>query len=107
MFVFIFDFATDPSSTFNIRLGNPRQGAWKIDLHAEDQTRCNRMVDHCNAITAKLTPETRYQILSIKSQIWNHPKYRNTMTSQDIYDAVLEHHVTNLDEFWSYIQRKS
>jgi hypothetical protein len=47
-------------------------------------------------------------ILALKSQLWHHPDYRDTITSKAIYDAVLEEGVTDLDAFWAFVRsRKS
>ena len=63
------------------------------------------MVEQCEALTSRLTPDFRTRILTIKSAVWNHPAYRKTISSQDVYDAVLHHAVTTVDEFWAYIGR--
>jgi hypothetical protein len=91
---------------WGIRLGELRNNAWKIDLHMEDWKKCLEMVEKCDRKANRLTNENRCQILSIKSEIWNHPEYRKTITSQDVYDAVLDHGVTTMEGFWSYIEKR-
>lgn len=55
-------------------------------------------------IHARLTPETRLTILRLKS-IWHvSPSYRDTVTSVDIYDAVLDHGVVTKEEFDEYLR---
>jgi hypothetical protein len=110
--MFLTDYTVGPNEYdfhglyWGIRLGDLRQGAWKIDLHAEDRQRSQRMVEQCEALASRLTPDCRRRILTIKSTVWNHPAYRKTVTSQDVYDAVLDHAVTTVDEFWAYINRR-
>ena len=64
---------------------------------------CRRGLDHCAATAARLTPEMRDAILRIKSQCWQHPEYRRTFTSQDIYRAVLDAGVADLAGFRNYL----
>jgi hypothetical protein len=91
---------------WGIRLGELRNGAWKIDLHMEDRNKCLEMNNENDHIASRLTDESRCQILLIKSEIWDHPEYRKTITSQDIYDAVLDHGVATMDGFCKYIEKK-
>src|SRR6266849_6481035 len=42
---------------WGIYLGDEREGAWKIDVWAVDRTECNRLINYCDAIEKKLTPE--------------------------------------------------
>lgn len=110
--MFLTDYTAGPSEYdfhglyWGIRVGDLHEGAWKIDLHAEDHERCQDMLDQCKALASRLTPDTQRRILTIKSSVWNHPAYRKTVTSQDVYDAVLDHRVATVDEFWAYIERR-
>ena len=92
---------------WGVRLGALSKGFWKIDLWCFDAETCSAKMQQCFATKAKLTPESRLVILELKSQLWNHPQYRDQITSQDIYDAVLDHGVMDLDVFWEYIAGKS
>jgi len=56
-------------------------------------------------IHERLTPETRLAILRLKS-LWCHsPSYRDTVTSMDIYEAVLDHGIERPQEVESYLRR--
>jgi hypothetical protein len=111
--MFLTDYTAGPSEYdfhgmyWGIRLGDLRKGAWKIDLHAEGRPRCMKAVKQCESIARRLTHDSRCRILAIKSKIWNHSKYRDAITSQDVYDAVLDHNITTLEEFWKYVEKKS
>ena len=61
---------------------------------------------HNEGIRNRLTPETRTSILEIKSLLWNHPEYRKPITSQMIYDAVLDAGVRDIEAFWVYVGDK-
>src|SRR5207244_1756513 len=111
--MFLTDYTAGPSEYdfhglyWGIRLGDLRQGAWKIDLHAEDRERAQRMVEQREALTRRLTPDFRRCILTIKSMVWNHPEYRKTVTSQDVYDAVLDYGVVDVDGFWTFVKQRT
>lgn len=91
-----------PALYWGIRLGDIRKGAWKIDLWAMDSAACRLALENCDQISARLTPESRKTILALKSQLWHHPDYRDTITSKTIYDAVLEEGITDLHAFWAF-----
>ncbi|HRN96640.1 MAG TPA: hypothetical protein PLD54_04295, partial [Candidatus Levybacteria bacterium] len=73
---------------------------WKIDVWfvADDS---EHTFDEW--LIKNLTPEKKQQILEIKNVVADHPKYRKEILSVDIYKAVIEHAVSNLEEFKSYL----
>ncbi|MDB5209554.1 MAG: hypothetical protein JWQ30_381 [Sediminibacterium sp.] len=89
---------------WGIYLGDERNGAWKIDLWAVDNTECKRLTQYCAVIKQKLTPLNILQILRIKSQCWKDPGYRKTYNSMTIYHAVFEKNVTDIEEFRNYLR---
>ncbi|MBD0279254.1 MAG: hypothetical protein ICV81_15035 [Flavisolibacter sp.] len=89
---------------WGIYLANERAGAWKIDIWAVNNLECQRLVNYCADIKQKLTPATVVQILDIKSQCWKDPEYRRSYTSTDIYDAVLEKKVSDIEDFKNYLK---
>ncbi len=91
---------------WGVYLGNQPHGAWKIDVWAVEPDQYQGLSSHHEAIADKLTPENRRTILAIKAATWNNPGYRRTFSSQDVYQAVLHHGVTTLDQFWNYVRQK-
>ncbi len=91
---------------WGIYLGNERSGAWKIDIWTVNASECKRCNDYCVGIKKKLTPESILRILDIKSQCWKDPEYRRSYNSMDIYDAVLEKGVEDIEGFKSYLKIK-
>jgi hypothetical protein len=89
---------------WGIYLGNERAGAWKIDIWVVDTAECKRLLNYCEDIQKKLTPEASLHILNIKSQCWKDPAYRRSYTSMDIYKAVLEKKITTIEAFKDYLQ---
>lgn len=77
---------------------------WKLDLHfllKEDA----RGREKTRQLKQKLTEENKKMILKIKNQIASNPQYRKQIFSMDIYEAVLEYGVKNLEEFRQYLQK--
>ncbi len=91
---------------WGVRLGDIKKGAWKIDLWAFEPEQSREKVLECEHLKQRLDPQSRLTILRLKSQLWNDPRYRDQVTSQDIYDAVLTHEAKSLTDFWNYIRSR-
>ena len=89
---------------WGIYLGNERAGAWKIDIWAVNSSECQRLIEYCTDIKQKLTPATSLQILKIKSDCWQDPEYRRSYNSTDIYTAVIEKKITDIERFKIYLK---
>jgi hypothetical protein len=79
---------------------------WKIDLWfvgKEDR----RGFIKTQELQKALTEEKIKIILEIKNALWDHPLYRKEIKSMDIYGAVLEKGVKNLEEFKKYLKDKN
>jgi hypothetical protein len=53
-----------------------------------------------------LNDETRSHILLIKDKLCRDPRYRKTLLSVHIYEAVLEYHIRGLDQFEGWWQAR-
>ena len=84
---------------WGVYLGNERAGAWKLDIWCVNPEECRRLLNYCTAIKNRLTPEAKIDIMNIKSQCWEDPRYRRQYTSADIYKAVLDNGVRTLEDF--------
>jgi hypothetical protein len=89
---------------WGVYLGNERAGAWKIDLWAVSTRECQQRLQYGDSIKQGLTPEAVQRILEIKSACWRDAAYRRAYSSADIYEAVLDKKITNIEEFRAYIQ---
>jgi hypothetical protein len=87
---------------WGIYLGNERKDAWKIDIWAVHSAECKRLLDYCMGIQEKLDKQKSTQILAIKSCCWQDPEYRRSYSSMDIYTAVLEEGITDMEGFKRY-----
>ncbi|HEV8287315.1 MAG TPA: hypothetical protein VGQ09_23565 [Chitinophagaceae bacterium] len=92
---------------WGIYLGNERKGAWKIDIWAVDKEECQKRLEFCNNLAKKISFDSRIKILEIKSQCWADPQYRKYYTSNDIYTAVIEENVKDIEEFRMYLRDKT
>lgn|SRR5574340_571381 len=75
---------------------------WKVDISFWVSVREHPEPFH-EAISRKLTKETRLAILWIKDVWFRLPTYRHQVYSVDIYDAVLSHGVRTPTEFDEYL----
>jgi len=89
---------------WGIYLGNERAGAWKIDIWAVDNAEYLRLNKYCNDIKQALDPAKASIILTIKSQCWQDAAYRRSYTSADIYKAVIENNVMDMEGFRNYLE---
>ena len=87
-----------PDRTTPAAKGDPT--VWKLDIwtarREEFDTRPRERWE------ARMTEEGRSTIIAIKDAVCHGPDYRKTMTSIQIYEAVLECGVTGLDEFMDW-----
>ena len=74
---------------------------WKIDLWF-----VNKKGDRAfeKWLLSKINDDNKRIILQIKSQVWESPKYKKTIFSTDIYKAVIENGVRDLEGFKKYLQ---
>ena len=98
----------DPNGLYwGIKLGDERQGAWKLDLWFLDLDSYQQHSKYCDDLRARLTPETRAAILELKEAYWRRREYRDTITSDQIYHAVLDHNVRTVRDFESFASDQS
>jgi hypothetical protein len=85
---------------WGIYLGDERAGAWKIDVWQTGQEAFEAVQRFGDAISTRLTGETRAAIRVIKTECWRHPQYRRGFSSADVYAAVLDRGVRDAASFW-------
>jgi len=90
---------------WGVYLGNERAGSWKIDIWAVDNSEFQKLVRYNTEIRERLTHSAVLSILEIKSQCWKDPEYRRSYNSADIYQAVLEKKITNIDDFKKHFEK--
>lgn len=90
---------------WGIKLGDERKGAWKLDLWFLDATSYEGHARYSAGMKDSLTPEARSIILAIKEAYWRRPEYRDSVTSDQIYRAVLAGGVRDVNGFESFLGR--
>lgn len=79
---------------------------WKIDLwFVKDGTPVG--LEDVKMIKKELNEEKKITILRIKYAIFDNPKYKKSIFSTDIYEAVIHQGVTNLDEFKDFLAKSN
>jgi hypothetical protein len=85
---------------WGIYLGDERGGAWKIDIWQTNRQAFELVRRFGEELSARLTDTNRAVILEIKAACWRHPQYRRGFTSADVYAAVLDRGVRDVQGFW-------
>lgn len=79
---------------------------WKLDFWGWDTVGFTERHAHHVELTEKLKTANRGLILELKNSLHNHPEYRKSIYSVDIYEFVLENLGASLEDFWAYISAK-
>ncbi len=77
---------------------------WKIDLWFISPRKPGEQ-NYNEWIKGKINNSNRKIILEIKSEIYKNPKYTKEIFSIDIYKAVIEDRVKNLEDFAKYLSQ--
>jgi hypothetical protein len=80
------------------------KAGWKVDIWTSSRADFEPVQRFGDRIRQQLTPEKREAILAIKSAVWQHPEYRRRFSSADVYDAVFQHRVKTVEQFWSHLR---
>jgi hypothetical protein len=98
----------EPSGLYwGIRLGDVRQGAWKLDLWFIDQIGYQQHAVYSSNMVEKLTPENRAIILRIKEEYWQQACYRDTVSGDMIYRAVIDKGIKTVSEFEEFVNKSA
>lgn len=88
---------------WGIKSGDERQGAWKLDVWFLDQIGYQQHAVYSASMRERLTAEARSIILTIKEAYWRRAEYRDSITSDMIYRAVLDNGIKNISEFEGFV----
>jgi hypothetical protein len=79
---------------------------WKLDLWFVDDPDRQPDLAHLRTVSERLSDDTRLAILHIKT-LWSaRPEYGKSVSSWDIYTAVLDHNVRDTDEFDRWLTQR-
>jgi hypothetical protein len=82
---------------------SPDGPAWKADIWFVDEPDRQPDLAHMREIPPRLTTVVRAAILVIKEAWAGRPEYGRTVTSWDVYRAVLDHDVRSVAEFGEWV----
>lgn len=91
---------------WGLRTDDLSRGGWKIDIWGVDPAVCAERVAYCESLAARIDEAARSTILRIKNEVCRLPGYRNIITSQHVYDAVLVGGATAVEDFWKFVGTK-
>lgn len=66
----------------------------------------NRHGVRLDGLAERLSAENRAAILRLKGEVWQHPGYRRSFSSQDVYRAVLDDGIRDVEEFWVWLRQR-
>jgi hypothetical protein len=89
---------------WGIKLGDVRQGAWKLDVWFLSRMGYDQHAAYSSRMRERLTTKNRSIILAIKEAYWRRPSYRDTVTGDMIYRAVLDQGVRTISDFDRFIK---
>jgi hypothetical protein len=89
-----------------LRYRSPTGKDWTIDLWFVDEPDRQPDLAHLRTLPGRLTPTTRAAIIRIKDSWWNHPKVQPSVSSHDIYSAVLDGDVRTVDQFVQWLAHR-
>lgn len=84
---------------WGIKLGDSPYGAWKLDVWFLMRDEYEAHAAYSASMNERLNAETRAAIRLIKGAYWQRKEYRDTITSDMIYRAVLDERVRTIAEF--------
>jgi len=82
-------------------------GDWFIDIWAMSSKVYSRAEKYIEKIKSQLTEKSRLIILKLKSEFINNKTYGKSLSSRELYDAVLNHEVKNSEQFNLYLENLS
>jgi hypothetical protein len=89
---------------WGIKLGDEREGAWKLDVWFLDLAEYEQHENYSAGMRGRLTPDTRTTICEIKEEYWRRPEYRDTITGNMIYRAVMDNGVRTVADFQRFVR---
>ena len=79
---------------------------WKIDIWTMDSHQMELRQKEFEDLRSRISTDTRPVILKVKHHFCQHPEYRKTFTSMDIYHAVTEEGIRTVKEFSQWLKEK-
>lgn len=95
--------SADEGYYWGLRASRPgEKNYWKLDLWTARREEFERGAPKRTLWESRLNDDTRYDILVIKEAVCMLPEYKESLLSTHIYEAVLEHGIKGIDNFWEW-----
>jgi hypothetical protein len=85
----------------------PNDVQWKVDVLISTHDHVKPVLDQGAELTRRLTAPERERVLTVKGALSQRPEYRREFRSTDIYTAVLDHGVTSVDEWHTWLEKNA
>ena len=86
---------------WGVRVSSPNGAEWKLDLWTARPDEFAGLQRRAKWMEL-MTEESRLDVLAIKDVVHTHAGYRKTLLSVHVYEAVLEHGIANVEDFWDW-----
>lgn len=83
-----------------------KTGDWFIDIWAMSNKVYQRAEKYIDQIKSKLNDRNKKTILSLKNEFLDNNTYGKQFSSRELYDAVLNNHITTSDQFYLYLKNE-
>jgi hypothetical protein len=87
---------------WGVRASGPNGAEWKLDLWTARPDEFAPGLKRRGKWLEWMTEEARLNILAIKEAVHTHAEYGKTLLSVHVYEAVLEHGIANVEDFWEW-----
>ena len=87
---------------WGLRAIGPNGAEWKLDLWTGRPDEFAPALQRRAKWMELMTEEARLDVLTIKEVVHTHAEYRKTLLSVHVYEAVLEHGIANVEDFWDW-----
>jgi hypothetical protein len=104
---FVMETPSNPRAVFwCVDFYQPADTKWKVDVLISTHDEVAQVLSPGEALKKRLSPQEREDILRIKSVLCQRPGYREEFGSTSIYQAVLEHGISTVEDWDSWWKSK-
>ena len=87
---------------WGVRVSGPTGAEWKLDLWTARPHEFAPGLATRDKWMGLLTEDARLDVLAIKEIVRAHAEYGKTLLSVHVYEAVLEHGIADIEDFWDW-----
>ena len=87
---------------WGVRASGPNGAEWKLDLWTGRPDEFAPSLERRAKWMDLMTEDARLDVLALKEVVHTHAEYGKTLLSVHVYEAVLEHGIGNVEDFWDW-----